>query len=533
MRFGQTTINGRTPRLLLPVAMLAMFLATTGAQPTRAQCDNGYNCCNLCPPQQITLNVSLCGVSSGGAGIFNIEVIGEAFDFLSQGVGLEVWTFPQPYAPRTVISLRPGTESPETLCQWIEAEVTDTIGGPNVDSIGFWTKIWQEHYHGGPIYNCVHTSDTVWFTLPATVEDTTPGIRPLPGELGPPQCEASLGDPIDAVSGNLYLSHNDVSIGTVRGMPIQFYRSYNSGGNSNGTLGRRWTHSYDYSLEVSGKGHVTLKEGTGRELTFLLFNVMDSIWYMPPAGINCCLEHDTTSGLYSLYDDDDIEYAFDSANKLDYLADRTGNRIELSYSDSLLTGIEDASGRELSLHYASGLLTRIESESGDTLADFDYVSGTLDKVTYGDGSWIDYDYQGRSPATMVLRQVSNSDGGVQYYTIDSLDRTEECRSTDSVNQLEMEYLVDNTDCLLSGHRFETTRSGDSSAVYESRYVAGTQRRFLTQAERADCLGCGVSFDYDATGNRVKVTYENNVADWFAYDERGNIPARVMGVNTSL
>lgn len=53
---------------------------------------------------------------------------------------------------------------------------------------------------------------------------------------------SDVGDPINAVSGNMYTLDEDLNI-PGRGLPLQFARTYNSQSGYSGPLGYGWTHT--------------------------------------------------------------------------------------------------------------------------------------------------------------------------------------------------------------------------------------------------------------------------------------------------
>ncbi len=104
-------------------------------------------------------------------------------------------------------------------------------------------------------------------TVPALF--TRPDVRPGEGDdQGQPEDKNASGcDPINFVTGNVYEYREDLYV-PGRGLPVRFFRFYNSRDPYDGPLGAGWTHTYNASLEENADGSVEEMDPQGKRLVY-------------------------------------------------------------------------------------------------------------------------------------------------------------------------------------------------------------------------------------------------------------------------
>ena len=131
---------------------------------------------------------------------------------------------------------------------------------------------------------------------------------------------------------------------------------------------------------------------------------------------NCCYYvYEDVNGSEMYYDQYKYEltvgsgvYLFDTAGRLIRVTDEYGNKMILTYSSNCLTSITDGAGREFGLSYnESGFLTSITAPD-DTTISYSYTGNLLTGITYPDGKTATVTYSANKPASVVLKDASNT-----------------------------------------------------------------------------------------------------------------------------
>ena len=194
--------------------------------------------------------------------------------------------------------------------------------------------------------------------------------------------EGSVGD-VKTGNGNKLTSLPIVSWIQAGGLPIAFTLNHNSESSRNGELGPKWTTSYDISLTADSSGNnVTAFWGDGSAYTFT--RVGNS--FAAPPGVHDALVYRpnpisaTAPGSYELITKDqvhynffytttpthfiistiidknfnEIQFSYDSSNKLYKIVDQTGYSISLAYDASnRLNSIIDPKNRQWTIAYTN------------------------------------------------------------------------------------------------------------------------------------------------------------------------------------
>jgi len=161
-------------------------------------------------------------------------------------------------------------------------------------------------------------------------------------------------DPVNSLTGAYVTQATDAQMPGV-GMGFSFVRSYTSADDTEGELGRGWTHAYAARLVLAPSGEVTFRSGTGQRLRFR----PRAGGYAPAAGVLSRLER--TAAGFELVTREDVHYRFDPTGLLREVADRNENTTSLGYGPARrLTRITDTVGRTVALdHDARGRLSRL------------------------------------------------------------------------------------------------------------------------------------------------------------------------------
>lgn len=249
-----------------------------------------------------------------------------------------------------------------------------------------------------------------------------------PAQLGPPQCNIAVGNPINIAARNKYEEVTDIS--DHRGL-LAFKRHYNShfrAATSPG-MGKGWSHSYSATLilgQESVSAGVQVRLSTGQTFNFQL---SEGQWISRTPGSGRLSEDASSSTQRWIYHPvGGATHLFDAGGRLTALV-VSGMRVNMQYlsgSDDKVSRVQDHTGRYIDLDYGEdGLLNGVSSSSGESAA-YSYVDvygiGMLTDVVYGDGRGYKYQYvSGRltkisDRQDKILGQYSYTEHGVPSST---------------------------------------------------------------------------------------------------------------------
>ncbi len=369
---------------------------------------------------------------------------------------------------------------------------------------------------------------------------------------------------IDTTTGNVAFAEQDLSLpGT---MPLTFTRYYNAHSDAYGTLGYRWTHTYDTHLEFVSSD-VAVVYGSGREEFFDEF-VGDYTPVDPRVHSELVEEGD---GSFTLTTKDNQIYRFTSAGRLDSIEDLNGNEITLSYDGGgLLSSVEAPGDRSITLTYSSGRLVTVTDPldavhayaydgSGDLVSVTDPEDGertyTYDRhrlVTVTDQEAHQvvayaYDEVGRvisqtdaSDATIELSydtpgkgatEVTDPEAEVSVFYFDAAHRT-----TDAIDPLDnrITYLFDaygNLDAVIdpafNEWEFDFDYDGDLNELLDplANPVSFTYNAKHLPTTVTDGRDNTTTLAYDSDGNLISSTDPLERQTTFSYDADGNMTSK--------
>jgi YD repeat-containing protein len=367
--------------------------------------------------------------------------------------------------------------------------------GKNVD------VTWNGKYADGTIvepgdYSATLTAQTAdgkcidSKTINFTVEDAPDG-----------QCGlyVQFGSSAHMASGNL--THSEELFASRGGaMPAGMTLYYSSLDHANGSLGRGWSHSYDYSLKENANGSVLISEGNWRHKYYTLTN---GVYTGQPGNYATLVKN--TDGSFTLTHKDGQVYSFVSG-KLAAISDRNANSVTLGYSSGNLTTVTDPSGRVITFAYdAANHLTSLTDPTGNSYA-FSVGAG-LSSVTQPDGGVWRYSYDGNG----FMQNKTDPMGNVTSYGYDDQQRV--ITSSDPEGR-SRNIAYPTGDDAVKSTTFTEKDGGQWSYSYD------TQKGYLLS--KTDPQGGTTSYGYDVNGNRTATTNPDGTSTAATFDNTGNM-----------
>jgi len=194
-------------------------------------------------------------------------------------------------------------------------------------------------------------------------------------------------DPVNMIDGSYISQYTDLSIeGTIS---LAFNRIYNSRG-SGDSLGKGFTHSFDYQLEdEDGIVHVYLPGG--EEMVFLSLRESEGNDYYSVQ--NTVFSLKDVSGGYDLIYKDGTMFHFNLDGQLTSVESSQGTTIySLAYTGDELAEISGLAG-VLTLSWENGHISAVSDNTGRTV-NYSYSGDLLTDVTNPDGDTLSFSYDG-------------------------------------------------------------------------------------------------------------------------------------------
>ncbi len=224
------------------------------------------------------------------------------------------------------------------------------------------------------------------------------------------------------------------------------------------------------------------------------------------------------------------EYFYDARDRLDYLIQPDGTRLDYAYDDAgNRTEVKIIRGSETTLtSYGYDTLNRLETvtdANGTTSYTYDDV-GNLDTVTYPNGNMADYDYTDVNQLDLLT--ITDINGNILESYDYGLDQTGRRRSLTEADGRYSEYSYDDL-YRLTSETITDAVNGNYSASYEYDWVGnrsystidGVQTSYLYDTnDRLKSQG-GTSYSYDANGNLKSETLDGNIRS-YVYDDRNKL-----------
>ncbi|WP_399888139.1 DUF6531 domain-containing protein [Streptomyces sp. BBFR51] len=372
------------------------------------------------------------------------------------------------------------------------------------------------------------------------------------------------GDPIDMVSGEMYMAETDVELPGL--LPLTLRRTHLSTYRSGRSFGPSWASTLDERLVLDDEGAAFAVED-GMILLYPVPSPGTSV--MPTEGPRLPLDWDGTPGaplritdpltgvtrhFAPLRQPAQDEQAF--TLPLVALTDRNGYRVDIDRdTDGAPVAVRDAGGRHVHVDTDGGRVTALrlrdpaEGSLGTLIRSFDY-SPDGDLVAVGDSSGLplrfDYDDRGR------ITSWTDRNGYQYRFTYDDQDRCVAGESTDGLLRCSVAYDTVGqetryTDALGNTTTYRWNELYQLIAVTDplGHTTRSTWDRYDRLLSRTDARGRTTRYSYDSLGaptavvrpDGLRETAENNAwgqpvavvqADghtWRTeYDSRGNLVA---------
>jgi RHS repeat-associated protein len=305
---------------------------------------------------------------------------------------------------------------------------------------------------------------------------------------------------IDTTTGSVAFADDDI---TVPGpIPLSFSRYYVSHADRKGTIGFRWSHTYDTRLEVLANGDAGAVYGSGREEFFVNNN---GALTAADARVHSTLVKNA-DGTYKLTTKSNMTYRFSSAGVLTSIEDLNGNMVSLTYDpQGRLSTVTGAGGTALTLAYDGQ--GRLSTLTGPASAVY----------TYG------YDANGD------LVSVTNPVGGVRTY---QYNRHRLTRVTDENGDLVVDNTYDDyhrvtsqTDALNKtiSLAYNTPGQGATTVTFPDQGIGKFYfDRFGRTTDTIDPTDRRTLFLYDGNGNLDKVIDSGNATWDLAFDASADL-----------
>lgn len=329
-------------------------------------------------------------------------------------------------------------------------------------------------------------------------------------------------------TGNLTLSHA-VTGWTALGSGVNLVLHYNSQSTRIGSLGVKWTHSYE--TRIVGSNPAILIQGDGTEVSYALQNGV----YQTPAGFHESLTR-SASGVWTLTFKDGSTQTFDSSGRLSALTDVHGNATTLSYGASGLQSVTDAVGRSLTFTYGSGRLTTITDPEGKTWSvtyGASRLSGVVDPLLNGTSSTTSFGWNSNDLVTSVTDRLGSTwnyayGANAAFYTV-----------TDPFNKVAGSVNAVPAGPDTTGFSSQSAAGASTPDNVQSTYPVNTITTAYVQdaggnareygldnlgriTATRDGTGHQTNFTWDTQNNRTSIVEPGGATTSIVYDSRGNV-----------
>jgi RHS repeat-associated protein len=326
------------------------------------------------------------------------------------------------------------------------------------------------------------------------------------------------------------------------GLPLAFTRSFAEPISQRfalGSLGRGWSHNWQYSLQQAADGTVTVLGPGGSRRTFQPDSRNSNNYFSQP-GDHAALTP-LGGGVFTLQEKSGLLYAFQSDGKVNYVQDLNGNRITASYSGNQLAQLTHSSGQYLQLAYnGAGRIQSVTDQLGrQTLFGYDAANEHLLSAQYCDGRSAAYAYNLTPGAAQhALTQTTFPDGTHRYFICDvqgRLSRTS-CDGNDQAVAFTYDTAgkVTATDALGGSSKFCFDHRGllvkTENALNNAVHLAFDD--YFNLARLTDPAGRSYAYAYDGKGNLTQSTDPLGHASRFTYQSALNRLASVTDANAN-
>lgn len=321
-------------------------------------------------------------------------------------------------------------------------------------------------------------------------------------------------EPVDLLTGSFKWEYTDFSLYGDHNLPFTRYYESKDAAFEHG-FGRGWSTDYTAELEFHDL-YTTAILPKGVRLNFTLD--FDGSYYA--AGDYSLSE---TADGYVLYNSKAGKiWSFNVAGKLTSIEETDGNTINCTYSGGKLTEISGDAG-SFTLSYSGDHVTKVTDSTGRSI-DLTYDGDNLISVRNPDADSLCFSYD----ANGYLASVENFEG--QVYVENTYDESGHVihQYAANIGTFDFSYDFD------ARHNICTGTDGylceiwydELGRITASKDASGTQHVTYNElnqvTSRTDREGNTTEFEYDAAGNKSKITYADGTYEQFEYDNNRQV-----------
>ena len=379
----------------------------------------------------------------------------------------------------------------------------------------------------GPVLPAV-TGKNLGGPCPPATPDTLQSSPANPSSGGASTCgcnqpTATVGEPINAATGNMFLVETDFVGTSCTGLALKRY--YNSQDTTGGAFGTGWRSAWQRSLTPVSSGTVIVTRADGREDTFTL---NAGVWQADP-DVTSVLKPVPATGTqtgWQLVTAADTTEAYSLTGQLTAVTTRAGLTTTLAYN-------------------SSGQLTSVTGPFGDTLKFTSNAAGQITQMTAPDGGVFSYAYD----ANNNLISVTHPDGSVRQYVygdasfpnaltgiIDEDGNTYASWAYDAQGRAISSQHAGGADLTTVAYNADGSASATDADGNTHSYTFQTQFNAVKPAALSGAPyppAGGEAFGYDGNGFVASVTdYDGNVTT-YTHDTRGDQTSRTEASGTAL
>ena len=301
---------------------------------------------------------------------------------------------------------------------------------------------------------------------------------------------------------------------------------YNSLNTYTGSLGQKWTHTYDTNLRTTRGGSMIFKDGNGEER---LYTKSGSGYTSQPGDYSILGQ--SADGTFVITYKDGRKHNFNHDGKIMSIIDRNGIAVTFTYTSGNLTTVTDPAGRTITLNYDASNRISTLTDPGGGVFTLSYNGNTLSSVTNPDGGRWSYTHDADAyllaktdpnnntttyayDSNHRIVKAVNSEGRIKTMTYAPGDKTSQMTEADG-GIWAYKY-----DTKLGALLQKTDPSGNSTS-----YTYDQNRNMLT---KTDPDGTTTSYTYDGSGNMLSTTDALGQTTTYAY----NIFGQVLSIKDS-
>jgi RHS repeat-associated protein len=337
-----------------------------------------------------------------------------------------------------------------------------------------------------------------------------------PNKTGP------LGAEVNTLSGNLFLTRNDVYVPS-RGVDINgtfYYNSFNF--DTNMGFGKGWNFMYNIFYKVDTAGGKTIFWGDAREDQYRLTAGM----YKASNGIFDKLT-EYQAGKFLITQLDGMKYYFDNAThkKVTKIEEPNGNFLTFTYTDTLLTKVTNTAGQFITFAYngAGNLQTITDALTSPTrICTYTYdAAKNLKQVTDPLGGQTKYTYLVNGPIKTLSDKNNNTVDIIYYgdYTVSELigcNKRQSFSYDTTLQETSVTDYVPNAENQVTKYQYKTFDN--------ISWITGMT---------GNCCGYNMTFEYDNKGNKIKQKDANGNITTYTYDNNGNMLTMKDALNQTV